>query len=354
MPADLDDQLAAYGQWLERQCATSLHAPVPATLEPQPSIVDARRAVEVEMAAVPLHRRRRMLLGVAASCVVMAGVVGLVVTNRPTTAPPVPLNDSVGTVDPPGALFMLPVPLGDYHLSYANRSTAWPDPWAASETFDPNGFLVGVVDGTGFTALRTVSIYDTSPVDSGDWNPIDTRSGPAFTWTGPIVAVAQQRNDRWLVVTTPSEQQLAVDLLDVVTVDDQGGLDVNAQALGLDVIHRYSTEPAGVGYATYFEATASDGSAMTVETATESTPLFLVAGVADRIEPIEIDGAQAWIATRADPDGEWNGLIWSATPRRIVAVSGHTSITEVTRLAHRLEIVSEAAWGQAFPNATID
>ncbi len=109
-----------------------------------------------------------------------------------------------------------------------------------------------------------------------------------------------------------------------------------------------------MSYTTYFEATSPDGALIIVETATASTPLFPAASVADRIEPTQIDGAHAWIATRADPDGEWNGLVWNETPNRFVAVSGQTSIDTITELAHRLHVVDDTAWTSALPAATPD
>ena len=149
----------------------------------------------------------------------------------------------------------------------------------------------------------------------------------------PVVLVAQQRNDRWLLVTTASETQLALDLL---------------------VIHRCVASPADLGYNASLQALTVDQSLLTVETATAPTPLFPAASVADRIEPIQINGARAWIATRADPDGEWNALVWSQTPNRIVAVSGQVGRDEVTQLALRLRAVDETAWKLALPDATAD
>jgi len=59
MSTDLDDQLAAYGRWLERQSGTDLRAPEPGRIAP-PSPVAARRSESaVERPADSARRRSR-------------------------------------------------------------------------------------------------------------------------------------------------------------------------------------------------------------------------------------------------------------------------------------------------------
>jgi hypothetical protein len=356
MPADLENQLVIYGSWLEQQCATPLRPRAVLGSEHPTSFGDEQAALDMERKGAGERRpRRRMLLTAAAvGVLVVAGVVGLVAVNREPAVPTVPLNDSVAVIDPPGALFVLPAPVDDYQLANGNVSTSRPDPQAPAETFEPNGLLVGVVDADGYTALRSVSIYQASPIERGDWTQVDTPTGPAFTTSEPFVAVAQQRNREWLLIRTPTDEQSALELLNFVTVDDTGDIAVDAQAPGLVVIDEHPPPTDGVDHQTLFEATTPDGAATTVETATSATPMFPAASVADRIEPTQIDGAKAWIATRTDSDGEWNGLIWNATPNRVVAVSGHASIAEIRRLAESLEIVEQTTWQQALPGATVD
>lgn len=355
MSADLDDQLAIYGRWVERQCATGLRPAHPPVIARDADFLAVHSGVDIDVdTAPPLPRpHRRVLLAVAACVIVVVGIGGLVVTNRHSTPPAAPLNDSVSPADPPEALFVLPDPSDGYALANGDTSTSRPDGPPATESFAPNGVLLGVADGTGYTALRSVSIYDSSPIANGEWDPVETPTGPAYLSTEPQVAVAQQRNDRWILVATRSDSQLALDLLDAVSVDEDNELKVDVPDDHV-VIHRYTTPAAGVSYTTYFEATSPDGALIIVETATASTPLFPAASVADRIEPTQIDGAHAWIATRADPDGEWNGLVWNETPNRFVAVSGQTSIDTITELAHRLHVVDDTAWTSALPAATPD
>lgn len=69
---------------------------------------------------------------------------------------------------------MLPDPVDGYVLANGDTTTSRPDGLAATETFAPNGVLLGVADGTGYFALRSVSIYETSPVANGEWKPVDT------------------------------------------------------------------------------------------------------------------------------------------------------------------------------------
>ena len=356
MPADDENQLETDGRWLEHQCATPLRPRNVLGSEHPTGAGDERAVPDMERVGVGERRpRRRMLLTAAAAGVlVVAGVVGLVAVTREPAVPTVPLNDSVAVVDPPGALFVLPAPVDDYQLANGNVSPSRPDPEAPPETFEPNGLLVGVADANGYSALRSVSISQASPTERGDWTQVNTPTGPAFTTSEPFVAVAQQRNRAWLLITTLGDEQSALELLDFVTVDDTGDIVVDAQAAGLVVIDEYLPPTDAADDRTFFEATTPDGKRITVETATSATPLFPAASVADRIEPTQIDGAKAWIATRIDSDGEWNGLVWNATPNRVVAVSGLASIAEIRRLAERLETVEQTTWQRALPGATVD
>ncbi len=119
---------------------------------------------------------------------------------------------------------------------------------SGTETFAPNANLLGRAEGDGYVDLRSVSVYDTSPLTGGEWTPVDTASGPAFTSSGRFVAVAQEPTGRWLVVTTRSDERLALELLDAIAVDEQGDLAVDASLLGLDVIDRYDVTARGVEY----------------------------------------------------------------------------------------------------------
>ena len=355
MSTDLDKQVVAYGRWLERQCATPLRRTT--QNPPRPRVNGRADRVHDEMPILkppsPNAQRRRWLAA-AASVVVLAGVLGLLSVTRSTSTPPAPLNDSVISNDPVGALFVLPDPTDAYPLANGYSSTSRQDPNAPVETFTPNGVLLGVADQTGYTDLRSVSVYETSPVDT-EWEQVDTSTGPAFVSVSrPDIGVAQQRGNQWLVITTLNDEQMALDMLDVVTIDDAGGIVVDADAAGLVLIDNYPSPTGGDGYGTYFEATASDGALIVVETATASSPLFPAASVATRIEPTQIDGARAWTASRTDDNGEWNGFVWSATPNRIVAISGETTPEEIRRLAESLLVVEQAAWQQALPDATIE
>ena len=299
-------------------------------------------------------QRRRVLVGAAAGLLVVAGVLGVFAVTRPTPSPAVPLTDPVRTTDPNGALFVLPEPIENYQLANGYLSTTLHDPNDPVETFAPNGVVVGVVDGTGYTDLRSISISETSPIGNTGSKRVETSTGPAFISTEPITVVAQQRGTQWVGVATLADEQLALGTLDVTTVDETDGITVDVQAAGLVVIEDYQQRTGSDTYTTYFAATTAEGAVITVETATSPTPLFAVASVADRIEATEIDGTGAWIASRDDGGGEWNALVWRATPNRIVVVSGQTELAEIRSLAESLQIVEQAAWRRALPNATVD
>lgn len=116
------------------------------------------------------------------------------------------------------------------------------------------------------------------------------------------------------------------------TVDETNGIAVDVQAVGLVVIEDQQQRRPGDAYQTYFTATTAAGALITVETATTSTPLLSVASVADRIETTQIDGTGGWIASRNDSGGEWNALVWRATPNRIVILSGQAELAEIRHL----------------------
>ena len=355
MSTDLDEQVVAYGRWLERQCATPLRRTTQNA--PQPRVNGRADRVHDEMSTLapsgPGAQRGR-LLAAAASVVVLAGVLGLLAVTRSTPTPPAPLNDSVSGNDPVGALFVLPDPIDAYQLANGYSSTSRQDPNAPVETFTPNGLLLGVPDETGYTDLRSVSVYETSPVDA-EWEQVDTSTGPAFiSVSRPDIGVAQQRGDQWILITTLNDEQAALETLDDVTVDDAGDIVVDTDGADLVIIDDYPAPTGGDGYGTYFEATTSDGTRVVVETGTASSPLIPAASVASRIEPTQINGARAWTASRTDDNSEWNGLVWSATPNRIVAISGETTPAEIRRLAESLLVVEQTAWQQALPEATME
>lgn len=300
------------------------------------------------------RQRRRVLVGATAGLLVVAGVVGVMAVTRPTPSPAVPLTDPVRTADPNGAFFVLPEPIEDYQLANGYLSTTLQDQNDSVETFARNGVVVGVVDGAGYTDLRSITISETSPIGNTDVRQVDTSTGPAFISNEPITMVAQQRGSQWLGIATLADEHLALDMLDVTTVDETNGIAIDMQAAGLVVLEDHQQRSLSDSYQTYFEATTADGALITVETGTTSSPLLSVASVADRIESTQIDGTGAWIASRDDGDGEWNALVWRATPNRIVVLSGQTEIAEIRHLAESLQVVEQAKWLQALPSATVD
>lgn len=355
MSTELEEQLLTYGRWLEQQCATQLGRSGQRVSQPRVDdrVVGIDTTTESSDGWEP-RRRRRILLGAAAGLLVVAGVLGVAAVTRPTPTPAVPLTDPVRTADPTGALFVLPDPVENYRLANGYLSTTLQDPNASAETSAPNGVVVGVVDGTGYTDLRAISISETSPIGNTGSKRVETSTGPAFISSEPITVVAQQRGTQWVGVATLADEQLALGMLDVTTVDETDGITVDVQTAGLVVIEDYQQRTGSDTYTTYFAATTAEGAVITVETATSPTPLFAVASIADRIEATEIDGTGAWIASRDDGGGEWNALVWRATPNRIVVVSGQTELAEIRRLAESLQIVEQAAWRRALPDATVD
>lgn len=82
--ADLDDQLAIYGRWIEQQCATELRAPQPTAIARASDPVAGRRDVDIDNATPAPQPHRPVRLAVDACVIVVVGVGGLVVANRQT------------------------------------------------------------------------------------------------------------------------------------------------------------------------------------------------------------------------------------------------------------------------------
>ena len=106
------------------------------------------------------------------------------------------------------------------------------------------------------------------------------------------------------------------------------------------MVGRFTETATGTGYDTYLEL--DDG--IIVETASVAEPLSTPMHDADTLTAVVIHGTHGWHSTRNGPDGQWNGIVWMATPSRMIAVSGTAPLDAVLDAATSLNTVTEQEW----------
>ena len=327
------------GSLVTAASSVSAARPRSTTLTPRlASVSSSRMRMTSLLDVVRRHRARRprrWVLTVAAAGVVALGAAGLVLdvwrdTRDPAADAP-GVKASQSPVDPPGPLYVLPAELADVD-----------NPFVESQALQPySGLVIGQRSGEGFRNPVHVTVLDGPPVDVEDtWTPVEVATGVAYVrHDGPVMRVAEQRGDGWLLITgDDTDGQVRTDLLDGLTISADGTIDVDA---GIDVVGRFAGTAAGTAYSTYLEL----GDGIVVETATVAESLSVVAlGGADTLTAIVIHGTQAWLSTRQDQDGQWHGVVWMASPNRMIAVSGTGPLGAVLDTAASLQTVTEHEW----------
>lgn len=309
------------------------------------------------------RRGGRVVMAAAAAALIVTGAAAFV-RVAPWGAERAAQSErasQVGTAlppDPPGPLYVLPADLDDVVLGSADR---WM--WQLSSDVATFDVLAGRPDGSGFVDLVGISVAPWSPMSMADpaedWTTIETADGTVHVQPSPFFGVVRRQGDLWITVsprhadlrTEPSSDAIdaAVAVLDAVQLDADGWPTLS-EASGLAVIDRYEM-PSSAGFTTYYEAT-TDSVRYVVETG--SGGLGLAARVADRIEPIEIGGLEAWVLQEHGPNLRPTGLVWRATPNRIASVDVSTDAPtdidpeELLTFAEQLVAVSEAEWEAAF------
>ncbi len=303
-------------------------------------------------------RTRRMSL-VAASVLVVAGVVGVSLSIRGPGGDSVPVA-AVLPPDPPGALFVLPVDLDRFPVSAGYLSVA--DPSVESPSGSYHWAAIGVPEDGGYGDLvGALSVGDGARLEEfielGDWEQADTSSGPIYTRTistqGPTFVV-QERGDRVVRLTTPTANQtLLLRLLDQIDLTETGAIRIHDDQ---HIIFAQGIESAGPEASTAMTVTGSDDSSYWVETATLSNPLSVLGTIGDHIEPIRFAEHDAWLISNNTAAGRQPyGVLWAATPHRMVGVGPNSDrpprLNDLTDVAKSLEIVDEEAWRLALPDA---
>ena len=271
-------------------------------------------------------RRGAAVAGVVALVVIAVVAIGAWVADR---------DDSAAGE----ALFVLPVPVGDWRLSDGAVTEPVPDPDAPAtdQRFIADGSLYGVADDNGYVGLRSIVHYPASPLPGARWEPaVTTTSGEAYRRVDDSMTFAEQEFDgRWRVASSPSDLVHAYGMLSNDTT-------------GLVLVAVFAPSGAPETAMTSFVMTAPGGSTLTVETAAGS-PLFDAATHAERIEPVDINGTPGWVVTGEGEDASSTVVTWSPETGRAVSVRGSAPRDAVVDGARQLRAVSAAEWTSSFP-----
>ena len=336
MSTDLINQLDAYGIWLEEHCSTVLRRQ-PVAGEPDED-TETRDLTAVEIAPRPsLPTGRRLLL--SAAVLVLVSIATVALWSRRSTPTALP-------ADPPGALFVLP-PSGDgLVLSDASIFAGSP-----AQTGVVHAMVVGRPDGDGFADIVGITDpFDRPGRPSADaWAEIETPAGTVSVSTsGPAMAI-QQRGDRWVALTNAVDEQTITELLEAVALTAAG---ISFEPVDGFVQVGTFRDVRPLEQSTQYTAALPDGGAsFIVSTATASSPL-IVALLAERIEPITINGHDGWLVSMKSDGGSLHEVVWQATANRVAGVSGDATDAQLVDLAQRLQLVDEDAWTKALPGYT--
>lgn len=286
----------------------------------------------------PPQRMAAVLVVSAVAAIVVAVVVMWVVTR----------DDSVSDE----ALFVLPVPVGDWRLSDGSVTEPVPDLDAAGtdERFIERGTLYGVADRDGFDGLRSIVHYRESPLPGARWEPADTPWGDAYRRVDDSMTFALEEytyegqwegvGGGWTVASSPSDLLHAYDMLGNDTLD-------------LVRVAFFAPLETSRIPTTSFEMTSPEGSMFTVETAAGS-PLFDIATFAERVESVDINGAAGWAVTDEREDATGTVVTWSPGTGRTISVRSNAPQDAVVDAARRLEPVSADEWTSLFPALGLD
>ncbi len=330
---DVKTHLASYGNWLQRSTGLDLAPPDPAS-------------TVMESLASPQRSRGRLVVLVAAAVLAVVGAVLLWGDDGSE------LVDTATSEDPPGPLYVLPSPF----VPGTIRNAQLMGVGEAGLESDSEIIVIGVPSGDIYTDLATVWVGAPRPVPRGRSTPLDLPSGPAETWNDLFTVIVQERDGTSIRVMTGRDRvAYASNIVDSLSIDNAGSARVEA-AGAFEVIETTILEGGSNDTGTYFEVVTSvpttDGEYIIVETATSPTPLLGAGALDGNLSAKRIQGTHGWAIARQDADGEWNGIVWQATPNRIIAVSGHAPLTVIQEISESLTIVDEDEWMTSLPDYT--
>jgi len=292
-------------------------------MDPMPSI--AQVLPEGQRGIGPA--RRWVIIGLGLFVAIMVAVIAAVVMGRD--------DDTSG--DP---LYVLPSPAGQWQLSGGVVTAPDPSAPATDERFITGGTLYGLADANGFDSLRSAIRYPESPLPGAEWEPARTPRGDAYRRLDDSMTFALEEfsRDGWLVASSPSNSVHAYDMLSNDTLD-------------LVAVAAFLPPETPDVPSTSFEMTSPDGPTFTVTTTPSASPLFGVATYAERVEPVDIDGASGWVIVDEQETGAEVAVTWSPATGRTVSVRGTASIDATVAAARSLQPVAADDWTAVFPEA---
>jgi hypothetical protein len=295
-------------------------------MDPMPSI--AQVLPEGQRGIGPA--RRWVIIGLGVFVAIMIAVVAAVVVSR----------DDVTSGDP---LYVLPSPAGQWQLSGGVVTAPDPSAPATEERFITVGSLYGLADGNGFDGLRSIARYPESPLPGAEWEAARTPRGDAYRRLDDSMTFALEDSWRngWLVARSPSSSVHAYDMLS----DDTFDLVLVAAFLPPETPDVPSTS---------FEMTSPGGPTFAVTTTPSASPLFDVAGYAERVEPVDVDGISGWVIVDEQESWPEVTVTWSPVTGRTVSVRGTASIDATVAAARILQPVAADDWTAVFPDALAD
>ncbi len=347
---DLIAQLDTYGAWLEQSTNLTLRPTVePIGLVEHPP-TPAPTPLHAPAAPRSARPARRLVAAAAAMALLGIGAVGATALIR---------DSSTGSIlvaapaDPPGPLYVLPALEAGLEVAHGNVTELE----LPADQIPTHRIVVGTRSGDTYQHLATITVgvgpHELRP--GQDWEPIELDNGPALAVDGFLTSVAQQQNGTWVkVITGPDRLPYATALIQAVTIDTDDRLQLTSDAPA-QLLQAINPPPTGTYVTTFYEiATGNSTNSIVVETATATEPLSIATSFGEDLTVAPIRDTIGWQMTRHDADGEWNAVAWRATPNRMIFVSGHAPLHEITAIAETLNIIDEATWQQALPDHTLD
>lgn len=297
----------------------------------------------------------------AAFALVAVGVIGVALAGRDTeSASDSDLPDL--PADPAGPLFVLPTDLDTYEVSAGQLSV--PNPAESGREAGYQWAVIGRPADGGFDdPVGVMVLGPDARVDEllalGEWEEVGTSNGRAHvlrSGPGDVDMAVQQRESDWLRLTAPGTNDVDLaDILDEIEVAASGTISIMS---GTHTVLGQGTETvntvSGIGF-----TAVGRGRSFWIETAAMSSPLAAFGPVGSRVEPIAIGTSMGWLISQRTTSGFTPyALVWSATPRRIIAVGTNADRpvdrSELVQLAEHMRIVDESTWRAALPDATGD
>ena len=291
------------------------------------------------VAGLAPQRRRSLRIAAVAAVVLVLGLATAYLSRGPDSQ----IVTAYLADDPPGPIYVVPQDGSGFTLTNGHAETS-----VKSDAWPIEVVVLGTRSGGAIRDMTLIMSTVARRDFPGGWTDIDTPEGPAHRAevTDHMIVVSRQHGEFWLTVWTgPNRLSDAIEVLNSSGVTVGGRLKLSGELSDL-VVDRVMIGGLTEITTTYAEVSSDPVavSPIVIETITAPSPLVSVAVLGSEISETTIQGQSGWRITRPDPEGEWNGITWQASPNRSVAVSGQAPIGEITEVANALHIVDEETW----------